>query len=116
MTKEGDITVKWDDGDKTHCRWGKDGCYDVVVVEDVLDMTKVEPAEQVKKPAGWLVGRRVKRGRDWKWQEQDGGSHKTGLCLSTEGKGWVNVKWESGRVNQYRWGADDSYDVEAVFD
>ena len=116
VRKDGDITVKWDDGDKTHCRWGKDGCYDVVAIIDSIDMKRVDPKEQIKMNAAWLIGRKVKRGRDWKWQDQDGGSHKFGIVLSAEGKGWVNVKWESGKVNQYRWGADDSYDIEAVFD
>ncbi|EAL47620.1 hypothetical protein EHI8A_070880 [Entamoeba histolytica HM-1:IMSS-B] len=115
VNKDGQITVRWDDGDKTHCNWGKDGNFDVTVISNALDMTPVEPSEQVHKPISWLIGRKVKRGTDWKWSDQDGGEGKTGLVLSSAGKGWINVKWESGKVNQYRWGEDDCHDVEVIF-
>ncbi|KAL7719890.1 MIB/HERC2 domain-containing protein [Entamoeba marina] len=111
----GTITVRWDDGEKTHCRWGEEGCYDVKAVSNKLDMTPVSRDEQVNKPISWLVGRIVKRGRDWKWSDQDGGQGKTGIAVSSAGRGWINVKWGSGSVNQYRWGNDDCYDVEAIF-
>jgi hypothetical protein len=58
-------------------------------------------------------GARVRRGKDWKWDDQDGGRGKLGTVDEpTEGTGWVGVKWDSGRHNSYRWGVDGCYDLE----
>ena len=47
------------------------------------------------------VGRRVKRGPDWKWSTQDGGG--CGTISSTSSVGWVEVKWDVGAAtNSYR--------------
>ena len=63
------------------------------------------------------TGTRVKRGPDWKWHSQDGGPDNQGLVVSGTDKnsdGWVRVQWDKGGVNGYRWGAENSFDVEPV--
>jgi len=55
------------------------------------------------------IGTKVERGPDWKWGLQDGGANSKGEIVGisswagVKGKA-VRVKWESGRVNAYRWG------------
>jgi len=62
-----------------------------------------------------LVGRKVRRGRDWKWRNQDGGSGKTGTVTKVDSDpGWVRVTWSNGDDNCYRWGAQGCYDLEVV--
>ena len=59
-------------------------------------------------------GIRVRRGPDWRWGNQDGGKGKEGV-VSTESassKGWVRVTWDTGDTNNYRFGADDAYDLD----
>jgi serine/threonine protein kinase len=61
------------------------------------------------------VGVRVRRGPDWKWANQDGGADKLGtVTKSADSTGWITVKWDSGKENMYRWGADNKYDLELV--
>ena len=40
--------------------------------------------------------RRVVRGDDWQWGEQDGGEGGTGTLTQDEHEGWWRVKWEVG--------------------
>ena len=54
------------------------------------------------------VGKYVRRGRDWKWGEQDG--RDRGTCVGLKGQAAV-VRWAKGGRNTYRWGIDDAYDV-----
>ncbi|ELP88270.1 hypothetical protein EIN_226430 [Entamoeba invadens IP1] len=111
----GSITVRWDDGEKTHCRWGQDGFYDVLVVPPNFDQTPIPMSQQAGKPLSFIVGRRIKRGRDWKWSDQDGGNGKLGYAIASAGNGWICVRWDTGNVNQYRWGNENCYDVEVVY-
>ena len=68
-------------------------------------------------PRDLATGTRVKRGPDWKWHSQDGGAGHEGVVVSGTDKnsdGWVRVQWDKGGVNGYRWGAENSFDVEPV--
>ncbi len=58
---------------------------------------------------------RVKRGRDWAWADQDGGAGVLGTTVGAiDEEGWVQVAWESGVTNLYRWGADGKHDLALV--
>jgi len=64
-----------------------------------------------------LSGTRVRRGQDWKWGDQDGGQGCEGVVISGTEKGaegWIRVQWDAGGRNGYRWGAEESYDVQPV--
>lgn len=62
------------------------------------------------------VGDRVARGLDWKWDNQDGGEGSKGTVIGVKKNGWVNVKWDHNVKHDYRWGAQDSYDLKVVTD
>lgn len=50
------------------------------------------------------VGTKVVRGRDWKWDEQDGSPPGQGKVIDPpEEDGWVRVRWERTCIcNSYR--------------
>ena len=56
------------------------------------------------------VGTRVRRGSDWKWGDQ--GKNEPGTVVEKRADNWVRVRWENGDSNNYRWGAEDSYDLD----
>ncbi|KAI8999693.1 kinase-like domain-containing protein [Hyaloraphidium curvatum] len=60
-----------------------------------------------------MVGVRVRRGKDWKWGEQDGGAGREGAVIGVleKEKGWVTVRWDVGKTNNYRWGAEGCWDL-----
>lgn len=59
------------------------------------------------------VGSRVRRGDDWKYGNQDGGS--AGTVTKTDGTpGWVDVQWDNGAKNSYRYGKDSALDIKVV--
>ena len=62
-----------------------------------------------------LVGARVRRGSDWKWGLQDTGTG-VGKVGVVSGGGWIEVTWDKGSTNKYRWGAEGAYDVCPVED
>ena len=55
-----------------------------------------------------LIGLEVKRGRTWKWGDQDEtteGRKTIGVIMSADCKhGWYEVKWDPNRANVYRIG------------
>nr|CAB3252595.1 ZF(ZZ)-8 zinc finger protein [Phallusia mammillata] len=57
------------------------------------------------------LGTKVIRGRDWKWQDQDGSMEGT-VIGEVEVDGWVRVRWNSGATNSYRMGKEDKYDLQ----
>lgn len=98
---EGWLKVRWDCGNKNHYRWGAEGAYDLTIVGVA--------------PSRMLVGRRVRRGRDWKWGDQDGNG--LGIIVGAPQDNVVEVRWyTTGQSNQYRWGIENAYDVVIVSD
>eukprot|EP00727_Mastigamoeba_balamuthi_P012774 m51a1_g8119 hypothetical protein (592) ;mRNA; r:149278-151428 len=66
-------------------------------------------APQATPPAGSVV----RRGRDWKWGDQDANGEGTVLGPASA-PGWLAVRWASGEAKSYRWGAEAAYDVVVV--
>ena len=58
-----------------------------------------------------VVGARVIRGHDWKWENQDGGPGGCGTVQGEISEGWVDVRWDHGESNRYRMGAQNGYDL-----
>lgn len=59
------------------------------------------------------VGTRVRRGPHWKWGDQDGNG--PGTIVKVGGTaGWVDVHWDKGNKNSYRFGKDSAFDVKVV--
>ncbi|CAD6199393.1 unnamed protein product [Caenorhabditis auriculariae] len=59
-------------------------------------------------------GMRVVRGKDWRWEDQDGGAGSQGRVVSGAEAGWVDVLWDNGHTNSYRYGAEGHFDIENV--
>ncbi|CDK13343.1 E3 ubiquitin-protein ligase [Caenorhabditis elegans] len=57
---------------------------------------------------------KVVRGKDWRWEDQDGGEGKFGRITSPPESGWVDVTWDNGNANSYRFGANGNFDIERV--
>lgn len=54
----------------------------------------------------------MKRGRDWKWGDQDG-PHGLGTVICELGSdGWIRVKWDNGTTNSYRMGKEGKFDLK----
>lgn len=65
---------------------------------------------------GLKMGTRVRRGPDWKWEDQDGQAGNLGtVSPGSSDIGWFVVHWDDDYgENHYRWGADGKYDLEIV--
>ena len=60
------------------------------------------------------VGTRVRRGPAWQYPNQDGNGPGVVVGPGSSDK-WVKVKWDSGASNNYRWGANNAYDLKVNF-
>ncbi|MEZ4366000.1 MAG: hypothetical protein R2939_06890 [Kofleriaceae bacterium] len=91
----GRVRVRWIDG----------------AVDDLaVGIAGVLPMAKVGGPIA--VGDRVVRGRDWKWGDQ--GSGTTGTVTEIGADDWVQVTWDDGHENSYRWGNEGAYDLQVV--
>lgn len=63
---------------------------------------------QPKKAPG--PGARVGRGPDWKWGDQGNGKNGT-VIGDPDSDGWIEVQWDNGYKNDYRWGVSGAYDL-----
>eukprot|EP00057_Strongylocentrotus_purpuratus_P031361 XP_784379.3 PREDICTED: E3 ubiquitin-protein ligase MIB2 isoform X1 [Strongylocentrotus purpuratus] len=68
---------------------------------------------------GSFPGAKVCRGRDWQWQQQDGGSGHTGVVIREAN--WANiqrsaiaVRWDAGGAYEYRVGHDGKVDIKCL--
>ncbi|XP_034324654.2 uncharacterized protein [Magallana gigas] len=59
------------------------------------------------------LGSRVKRGRDWIWNDQDGYGPGTVIIHCTD-VGWLGVEWDTGLMYNYRYGT--TFSEENVYD
>jgi E3 ubiquitin-protein ligase HECTD1 len=57
-----------------------------------------------------VVGARVVRGGDWKWQNQYD-SKAEGTVIGEMQNGWVEVYWDNDCYNLYRMGAKGEFDI-----
>jgi hypothetical protein len=61
------------------------------------------------------VGDRIRRGKDWKWDQQDKKSSdpKSGRGTVVSVGDWVSVRWDHGATNSYRYSTKaGGYDIE----
>jgi hypothetical protein len=60
---------------------------------------------------------KVLQGPDWKWGEQGDGATGVGVVVDAPtGSQWVRIRWESGKLNTYRWGHEGAVDLVRVRD
>ncbi len=98
-------------GKKVRVRWDAGASVDLPVgLAGVLKSGEL--------PSVLHVGDRVVRGPDWQWGDQ--GGNTTGTVTSAgPGQTWVQVAWDNGENNAYRWGAPEgggilAYDLDVV--
>ena len=60
-------------------------------------------------------GQKVKRGRNWKWGDQDGNGLGT-VVEPVSNTGSVRVQWDNGHINVYRMGYEDQFDLTIASD
>ncbi|XP_052100599.1 uncharacterized protein LOC127734650 [Mytilus californianus] len=105
--KDGMIWVEWDSGHKN--------CYHYDEGKKRFDIKPVnEPRRLVDEMIA--VGCKVKRGKDWKYDEQDGGRGSRGTILRVESNGKVVVHWDRGRLGIYKFACDGLFDVAVCED
>ncbi|XP_052100600.1 uncharacterized protein LOC127734651 [Mytilus californianus] len=105
--KRGKIRVEWDSGNENIYRYDETNeCYDI------------EPVNEPRRLENELiaVGCRVKRGKDWKYGEQDGGRGSRGTILCVESNGKVVVHWDRRRLGTYKFACDGLFEVAVCED
>ena len=112
--RPGDVGVlKRDDGSSKpfHVEAaGKTWWYDEAAVE-TADGSVPAPGEVVTR-ANHQLGRKVRRGPNWKWDDQD--SRGPGTLGPLDSDSWAKVDWDAGGSNSYRVGADGQHDLVYV--
>lgn len=58
------------------------------------------------------IGSRVVRGKDWKWEDQDGGG--PGTIVGHKDKGIAYVLWDNHQIGAYRYNYEGTYDLQKV--
>ncbi|XP_052100801.1 uncharacterized protein LOC127734816 [Mytilus californianus] len=101
----GYVRVKWDCGNVGRYRHGAQNAHDLVVVDE----PRILPDEVLI-----AEGVYVKKGRDWEWDEQDGGDGSVGCVYHVEDEGIVHVRWENGIRGNYRYGGFGKIDLETI--
>jgi E3 ubiquitin-protein ligase HECTD1 len=61
--------------------------------------------DEIVTAANARVGARVRRGPDWRWDNQDGSGEGTILSFDPYTQ-WANVLWDNSYKNEYRIGDD----------
>ena len=95
----------------------RDGVYTIAVSVDGVD---AEESPFIREWSNTLSkGMRIRRGKDWKWGDQDGGTKCLGTVIGWAGEvgasdNWVKVRWDNNCLNNYRWGAEGAYDLEII--
>lgn len=104
VERDGWVRVCWDTGMEQRYRVGAQGSYDLII--DFSYPPAHGQVLRIPEP-----GIRVRRGPDWKWQNQDGGGLGTTQPCSMAG--WVCVWWDHEPVchHMYRVGAEGKYDL-----
>uniref|UniRef100_A0A8W8I4G3 E3 ubiquitin-protein ligase HERC2 n=1 Tax=Magallana gigas TaxID=29159 RepID=A0A8W8I4G3_MAGGI len=59
---------------------------------------------------GTVIGHHIK-GTDWEWDDQDGGAGNIGSVISVHSTGIVIVRWRNGFISQYRFGCHGKFDL-----
>nr|XP_034323560.1 uncharacterized protein LOC105339595 isoform X2 [Crassostrea gigas] len=91
-------------------------CSKKFLYQPIDENTEVEnDAYEERDPRMPSLGSRVKRGRDWRYPDQDKFGPGTVIGHSKR-DGWLNVEWDTGSIHKYRYGSadlkTDKFDVQ----
>ncbi|XP_071117214.1 uncharacterized protein [Haliotis cracherodii] len=100
------VLVHWDNGQRSECRYGAEGAFDVKVV---LDQPRYNTSDMT-----FDIGCEVTRGPDWehRYGFQDGGSGGVGVVIENQLSGLVRVRWRlTSHIDVYRCGQEGKIDL-----
>ncbi|XP_028390869.1 uncharacterized protein LOC114515772 [Dendronephthya gigantea] len=89
------------------------GLLGAMLIGAALEDSDDEDGDSSSYPTPPPLGTRIRRGPQWKWGDQDGNGVGT-IVKHSDTKGWVDVRWDNGRKNSYRFGKDNAMDVKVV--
>ncbi|KAK3608719.1 hypothetical protein CHS0354_038162 [Potamilus streckersoni] len=97
------VKVEWDkSGHTDFYRYGDLGKYDVLIDSE----PRVLQSERI------ATGCLVRRGKQWKYDNQDGTPGAVGVVLKVKEDGTVVVRWPNKYIGHYRYRTDGYYDLE----
>ncbi|XP_052699916.1 uncharacterized protein LOC128177295 [Crassostrea angulata] len=99
------INVEWDNGILLPYRFGNNGFITAYDIEP-CDEPRILESQPI------AVGCLVRRGPDWKWNNQDGGAGNIGTVYRLKTETEIYVRWPNGNKSNYRYGYKSCYDVE----
>ncbi|XP_061194911.1 uncharacterized protein LOC133203060 [Saccostrea echinata] len=99
------LIVQWDGGSIDKYRYGLSNEHEYKYDVIVCDVPRILENELI------AIGCLVYRGPDWRFHDQDGGEGSIGSVYSATPNGIVDVRWENGTKNNYRFGYDGKFDL-----
>ncbi|XP_062586129.1 uncharacterized protein LOC134247761 [Saccostrea cucullata] len=106
MKEGGWLNVKWDTGETYGYRYGS-----TLEERDKYDV-QVCNEPRILENETMATGCLVKRGPDWKWGDQDGGTGSIGSVYRVKRNGTVFVRWPNGLTTENRFGHNGKYDLQ----
>ncbi|XP_045216800.2 uncharacterized protein LOC123566600 isoform X2 [Mercenaria mercenaria] len=105
---DGHIGVTWDQPN------AQGSIREKMMYQDSLRSVTVTDEPRVLHEEMIAEGCRVKRGKDWRYPDQDGGAGNLGYVYSVKQNGIVSVRWDNGDKYTYKFGAEGKFDLEIV--
>ncbi|XP_062581234.1 uncharacterized protein LOC134243034 isoform X2 [Saccostrea cucullata] len=99
----GFIRVMWDNGHLNVYPYGASGRFAVIVVDEPRILQQHQFIE---------VGCLVRRGDNWRDDDEDGGPGNIGVVFRVHSDGTVGVRWPTGRKRRYKYGRQGFFEVE----
>ncbi|KAH3833038.1 uncharacterized protein LOC127875964 isoform X1 [Dreissena polymorpha] len=100
-----EMTIVLFDNDKlVYCKYNKEGKYDI----EKIDEPRRVPRDHIE------IGCSVKRGPNWRKENEDGGPESVGAVLRKSSGRMVMVRWPNGIVKPYKFGQHHRYEVEVT--
>uniref|UniRef100_A0A8W8HMQ2 Uncharacterized protein n=1 Tax=Magallana gigas TaxID=29159 RepID=A0A8W8HMQ2_MAGGI len=101
--RRGFISIMWDNGHQYRYPYGIQGRFAVMVVDEPRILQRHQLIE---------VGCLVKRGYNWRDNDNDGGPENIGVVFRVHSDATVSVRWPTGQRRRYKFGKHGYYEVE----
>ncbi|XP_062596394.1 E3 ubiquitin-protein ligase Ufd4-like [Saccostrea cucullata] len=108
----GTVTGHWQRDGWIYVEWDTGMRFPYEYIEDSQEVNVIIPCDQprILQRENIAVGCLVKRGPDWKWEDQDGGEGNIGAVYRVK-EDTVYVRWPNGNKSNYRFGYGGKYDL-----
>ncbi|XP_052698912.1 uncharacterized protein LOC128176544 isoform X2 [Crassostrea angulata] len=101
--RRGFISIIWDNGHQCQYPYGIQGRFAVIVVDEPRILQRDQLIE---------VGCLVKRGNNWRDNDNDGGPENIGVVFRVHSDATVSVRWPTGQRRRYKYGKQGYFEVE----